>query len=353
MPGTSGIEAGMTTEPAQNPGGGKGHLLVTGGAGYIGSHVALACLEAGYRVVVLDSLSAGHPSMVPTACHFIEGDVGDRDTVRTVLAEHPINAVVHLAASISVPESMRDPLRYYRNNTAASASLIQTCVDAGIGQFVFSSTAAVYGAPDIIPVSESAPTLPVNPYGRSKLATEWALRDTAAAHDFRYVALRYFNVAGADPHGRAGPHTGGATHLITVACEAAVGLRDHITVFGTDYSTADGTCVRDYIHVSDLAGAHLAALDDLEAGGTSRVLNCGYGTGHSVREVLEAVQAESGIRLDIREGERRAGDPPALVADTRQIHEALRWTPRHDDLRSIVRSTLAWSEASLRAGKPE
>ena len=322
--------------------------LVTGGAGYIGSHVVLAFREAGYPVVVLDDLSAGRRAAVPDEVPFVEGNVGDADTVRRVLAEYRIGAVVHLAARASVPESMRDPLRYYHNNSGASAALLRACVASGVQRFVFSSTAAVYGVPRVIPVTEEAPTVPINPYGRSKLATEWALRDTAAAHDFRYVALRYFNVAGADPKGRAGQSSPDAGHVITVACRAVVGGGGPVTVFGADYDTKDGTCVRDYIHVSDLADTHVAALRDLEQGGGCRVLNCGYGGGFSVREVLDTVAAEAGGGLEIREGPRRAGDPPTLVADVSRIRAAWRWSPRHADLAAIVRTALSWEEKLAR-----
>ena len=321
----------------------KEPVLITGGAGYIGSHVVLAFRGAGYPVVVLDDLSAGRRAAVPDEAAFIEGDAGDLDTVGAVLAEHRVAAVVHLAASISVPESMRDPLRYYRNNSGASAALIRACVADGVERFIFSSTAAVYGAPRVIPVAEDAPTAPVNPYGSSKLVTEWTLRDTAAAHDFRYVALRYFNVAGADPGGRAGQSAPESEHLITVACRAVAGQeRRPVTVFGTDYDTKDGTCVRDYVHVSDIADAHVAALRALEEGGGCRVLNCGYGRGFSVREVLETVAAEAGVSLDVREGPRRAGDPPVLVADVSRLRAERRWSPRHDDLAVIVRTALSW-----------
>ena len=326
----------------------KEPVLITGGAGYIGSHAVLAFREAGYPVVVLDHLSTGHRAAVPGDVAFVEGDISDLDTVVDILAEYRITAVVHLAASASVPESVRDPLLYYRNNSSASATLIRACVDGGVRRFIFSSTAAVYGIPREIPVSEDAPTAPINPYGSSKLVTEWTLRDAAAAHDFRYVALRYFNVAGADPKGRAGQFGRNAAHLIKVACAAAVGLHDHVAVFGTDYDTADGTCVRDYIHVSDLADIHVAALRDLETGGGSRVFNCGYGRGFSVREVLETVRAVAGVSLDVREGPRRAGDPPALVADTPRIREALQWSPRYDDLDFIVRTALSWERKLAR-----
>ena len=327
----------------------KRPLLVTGGAGYIGSHAVLAFREAGWPVVVLDDLSTGLRSAVPAGAVFVEGDAGDAATTGAVIAEHGVGAVVHFAGSVSVPESVADPLKYYRNNSAASASLIRACIEGGVTRFVFSSTAAVYGEPVVLPVSEDATPAPINPYGRSKLVTEWMLRDTAAAHDFRYAALRYFNVAGADPAGRAGQSTCNATHLVKVASEAAVGLRDGVTVFGDDYGTPDGTCVRDYIHVSDLASAHVAALGDLEAGGASRVLNCGYGRGFSVREVLETVQAEAGTQIKVHHGPRRAGDPPILIADPSRLRAALRWSPGHDDLGVIVRTALAWESKQARS----
>lgn len=319
-------------------------LLITGGAGYVGSHAVLAFREAGYPVVVLDDLSTGYRSAVPDGAAFVEGDAGDPARVGAVVAEHGITTVAHFAASASVPESVADPLKYYRNNTAAGANLIQACIAGGVKRFVFSSTAAVYGIPAAVPVSEDAPTAPINPYGSSKLAIEWMLRDAAAAHDFRYAALRYFNVAGADPAGRAGQSTRGAAHLIKVASEAAVGARSGVTVFGNDYGTPDGTCIRDYVHVSDLAEAHVAVLRDLENGGGSRVFNCGYGRGFSVREVLETVREEAGIALDVRHGPRRAGDPPALVSDVSRLRAALGWSPRHDDLRFIVRTALSWEK---------
>ena len=320
-------------------------LLITGGAGYIGSHAVLALQEAGYRVVVLDDLSTGFRSAVPDGAAFVEGDAGDADTVGALIAEHGVSAVVHFAGSALVPDSVADPLKYYRNNSAVGASLIQACLAGGVKRFVFSSTAAVYGIPAAVPVGEDAPPAPINPYGTSKLVVEWMLRDTAAAHaGFRYAALRYFNVAGADPHGRAGQSSRRATHLIKVASEAAVGVRPGVTVFGTDYDTPDGTCIRDYIHVTDLADAHVAVLRDLEGGGGSRVLNCGYGRGFSVREVLETVECEAGVTLDVREGPRRAGDPPALVSDVSRLGATLGWTPRHDDLRFTVRTALAWEK---------
>ena len=317
-------------------------LLLTGGAGYVGSHAALAFLEAEYPVVVLDNLATGTRSAVPPEATFVEGDAGDSGAVGALIARHSIAAVVHFAGSVVVPESVVDPLKYWHDNAVASAHLIRACVAGGVRRFVFSSTAAVYGIPAAVPVTEDMPAAPINPYGSSKLMVERMLRDTAAAHAFRYTALRYFNVAGADPHGRTGQIGRNATHLVKVACQAATGGREGVSVFGTDYDTPDGTCVRDFIHVSDLAAVHVAALRGLEDGGASGVLNCGYGRGFSVREVLEAVQAEAGVTLEVTDAPRRAGDPPRLVADPARLRAALDWRPRHDDLRFIVRTALAW-----------
>ena len=317
-------------------------LLVTGGAGYIGSHVVLAFREVDYPVVVLDDLSTGHRDAVPDDVAFVEGDAGCQETVSRIIADSRIAAVIHLAGSTSVPESVSDPLRYYHNNSGASADLIHACVRGNVKRFIFSSSAAVYGNPEMNSVSEDAPTIPINPYGSSKLVTEWMLRDTAAAHDFRYIALRYFNVAGADPAGRAGQSSRNSVHLIKVACEAVVGVRRHVTIFGTDYDTVDGTCVRDYIHVTDLATAHVAALRRLEDGGGNCVLNCGYSRGFSVREVLDAVQGTSRTPFDVLEGPRRAGDPAMLVADASRILKTLGWSPRYDDLGAIVQTAVSW-----------
>ncbi len=319
----------------------KHPLLITGGAGYVGSHAVLAFRDAGYPVVVLDDLSTGRRSALPDDVIFVPGDAGCADTI---IAEHRIATVIHFAGSVVVPESVTDPLKYYRNNSSASVNLIRACVKHGVRQFIFSSTAAVYGSPNAIPVTEELPTLPISPYGRSKLMTEWVLRDTSMAHDFRYLALRYFNVAGADLQGRTGQSTPNATHLIKVAAEAAVGLRDQVTVFGSDYDTPDGTCVRDYIHVSDLATAHVAALRYLEDGGSSCVLNCGYGHGFSVREVLQAVQEQTGSVADVRDGRRRAGDPPILLADASRLRATLDWSPCYDDLATIIRTAVAWEK---------
>ncbi len=322
-------------------------VLITGGAGYIGSHAVLAFLEAGNGVVVLDDLSSGRRAAVPGDVTFVEGDAGDGALVGELILRHGIGAVVHFAGSIVVPESVADPLKYYRNNTCASRNLIAACIAGGIGRFIFSSSAAVYGTPDRVPVAEDTPPAPINPYGASKLMTEWMLRDAAAAHGLDYVALRYFNVAGADPSGRAGQSTPNATHLIKVACEAATGQRPFIEVFGEDYDTPDGTCIRDYIHVSDLAAAHVDALQAPRGAGGGLVLNCGYGRGFSVREVLVAVEREAGVKLDVRSAARRAGDPPALVADASAIRESLGWRPQYDDLATIVRTALEWERNLL------
>lgn len=317
-------------------------VLITGGAGYIGSHAVLAFREAGYAVAVVDNLSTGRREAVPEGVAFFEGDIGEQARMEALLETQQISSVIHFAGSLIVPESVERPLSYYRNNTAASRDLMDACVKADVRRFIFSSTCAVYGIADRLPLSEDSPTNPINPYGRSKLMTEWMLRDAGTAHGLASVSLRYFNVAGADPKGRAGQSTPKATQLIKVACEAAVGLRDGVTVFGEDYDTPDGTCIRDYIHVSDLADAHVAALGYLESGGESRVLNCGYGHGFSVRQVLDTVQQVAGRDLPIRPGPRRAGDPPALFADVSRIREVLGWRPARDDLDDIVASALRW-----------
>jgi UDP-glucose 4-epimerase len=324
-------------------------VLVTGGAGYIGSHVVWALLQAGYGVVVIDNLSTGVRAQVAPDAAFVQGDIGDRDLLDRVMTEQGITAVMHFAGSIVVPESVAQPLAYYRNNTINSHGLIDACVRNGVGAFIFSSTAAVYGMPERLPVFEEAPTAPINPYGSSKLMTEWMLRDAAHAHPLRYVALRYFNVAGADPQGRTGQSTPAATHLIKVASEAALGQRAEVVIFGEDYDTPDGTGIRDYIHVTDLAEAHVLALDHLLAGKDSMVLNCGYGHGYSVREVLRAVEAAAGAPLPIRVGPRRPGDPAALVAGAEQIRGQLGWVPRLDHLPTIVESALAWEKRRLAA----
>ena len=319
-----------------------GKVMVTGGAGYIGSHAVLALLDAGYKVVVVDNLVTGFAWAVDARATLVEMDVADA-RVADVLREHRVAAIMHFAGSVVVPESVGDPLKYYRNNTAATRSLLESAVAAGVPHFIFSSTAATYGTPERVPIAEGDPTAPINPYGQSKLMTEAMLRDVAAAHPLNYCALRYFNVAGADPEGRSGQSTVGATHLIKIAVEAATGKRDAVSVFGTDFATADGTGVRDYIHVSDLAAAHVAALELLVAEPTrSHTLNCGYGRGFSVLEVLDAVDRVTNMTIARRMEPRRAGDPAELVADNRAILSRLPWRPARDDLDTIVTDALAW-----------
>jgi len=326
-------------------------VLVTGGAGYIGSHAALALLDAGWPVVVIDDLSTGFDWAVPAGAAFAKGDVADRALVGRLIDEHGVGAVMHFAGSLIVPESMTNPLKYHENNTAKSRRLIETVWLGGVRHFLFSSTAAVYGIPDQVPVAEDAPTEPINPYGRSKLMVEQMLADVAAAHEINYCAMRYFNVAGADPDGRAGQSTEGATHLIKVAVEAAVGKRDHVDIYGTDYDTPDGTGVRDYIHVSDLAAAHVRALERLIAAPAENMtLNCGYGRGFSVLEVLDSVDRVTNRRIERRTTLRRAGDPPALIADNRKILAALDWRPARDDLDTIVADALAWERGCAARG---
>lgn len=321
----------------------EGTVLVSGGAGYIGSHAVLALLDAGWRVVVIDNLTTGFDWAVDRRATLVRGDIEDDGLVRATMRDHGAVAVMHFAGSIIVPESVSDPLKYYRNNTVASRALIESAVVSGVKHFIFSSTAATYGMPEVVPVSEASPTIPINPYGTSKLMTEMMLRDVAHAHDFNYCALRYFNVAGADPQGRTGQSTAGATHLIKIAVEAATGKRDHVNVFGTDYDTPDGTGVRDYIHVSDLAAAHVAALDLLIAEpGASHTLNCGYGRGYSVLEVLDAVDRVTNLTIERRFAERRLGDSGELVADNSAILRTLPWRPQRNDLDLIVTDALAW-----------
>src|SRR5262245_59535427 len=319
-------------------------VLVTGGAGYIGSHMALELLDAGERTVVLDDLSTGLAQAIPSQAELVEGDVGDQGLVRRIIETHAVTSIVHLAGSVVVPDSVADPLGYYLNNTVKSRALIEVAVRCGVRHFIFSSTAAVYGMTGDQPVAEDAPTAAISPYGASKRMTEIMLADAARAHDIRYVALRYFNVAGADPQGRAGQSTSRATHLIKVACEAALGKRTHIQVFGTDYPTRDGTCIRDYIHVTDLTRAHLLALRHLRSNGGSEILNCGYGRGYSVLEVIDAVKRVSARDLDVRLGPRRPGDPPIVIAKTDRIRKLLGWIPKHDKLDAIVSPALRWEE---------
>ncbi|AGH48383.1 UDP-galactose 4-epimerase [Sphingomonas sp. MM-1] len=318
-------------------------VMVTGGAGYIGSHAVLALADAGWRVVVLDNLVTGFRWAVDPRAAFVEGAIEDMALVGRIIADHGVGAILHFAGSVVVPESVADPLKYYRNNTAATRSLLESAVAGGVRHFIFSSTAATYGIPESIPIREDAPKAPINPYGASKLMTERMLADVAAAHPMNYGALRYFNVAGADPGGRSGQSTTGATHLIKVAAEAVTGQRDHVAVFGTDYATPDGTGVRDYIHVSDLADAHVHALEALIAAPTeSFTLNCGYGRGYSVLEVLDAVDRATNRPIERRMLPRRPGDPDALVADNAAILARLPWRPKRDDLDVIVADALRW-----------
>jgi UDP-glucose 4-epimerase len=320
-----------------------GVVLVTGGAGYIGSHAVLALLDAGWKVVVVDNLVTGFDWAVDKRAKLVVAAIDDDAVVRRTLRDEGVAAVMHFAGSVVVPESVSDPLKYYRNNTAASRSLIESCVAEGVKHFIFSSTAATYGIPEQVPVREDSPKSPINPYGMSKLMTEFMLRDVAAAHPINYCALRYFNVAGADPQGRSGQSTAGATHLIKIAAEAATGKRPAVSVFGTDFATPDGTGVRDYIHVTDLAAAHVDALDLLIARPEeSHTMNCGYGRGFSVLQVLDAVDRVTNRTIERRMEGRRAGDPDALVADNSKILATLPWRPKHDDLEGIVKDALAW-----------
>ncbi|WP_150290350.1 UDP-glucose 4-epimerase GalE [Sphingobium estronivorans] len=321
----------------------KPTVLVTGGAGYIGSHAVLALRDAGYGVVVIDNLVTGFRWAVPGDVAFVQGDISDQPLVQQTLRDHAVKAVMHFAGSVVVPESVENPLKYYHNNSAKTRDLIESVVTVGVPHFIFSSTAATYGIPEESPVRETTPQRPINPYGMSKLMTEYMLRDVSAAHPMNFCALRYFNVAGADPAGRTGQSTAGATHLIKVAVEAALGKRGHVSVFGTDFDTPDGTGVRDYIHVSDLAAAHVLALEALMARPEQNyLLNCGYGRGFSVLEVLDAVDRVTNLKIDRRMEGRRAGDPDALISDNRAIMDAFPWTPRYADLDQIVTHALAW-----------
>lgn len=323
-------------------------VLVTGGAGYIGSHMVLELAGRGEEVVVLDDLSTGFSWAVPAGVELVVGDVGDAALVSRLVAERGITEIVHFAAKIVVPDSVADPLGYYLGNTVKTRALIEAAIAAGVRRIIFSSTAAVYGEPGVEVIAESVPTAPINPYGRSKLMSEWMLADAARAHGITYTALRYFNVAGADPHGRSGQSSLKATHLIKVASQAAAGERGGMEIFGTDYPTADGTCIRDYIHVTDLAGAHWAALQRLRAGGGSLTLNCGYGRGYSVMEVVEVVKRVSGVDFPVKLSPRRPGDPAALVAGAERIRSELGWTPQLDDLETIVRHALDWEKGLAR-----
>ncbi|MEK1888686.1 MAG: UDP-glucose 4-epimerase GalE [Phyllobacterium sp.] len=320
-------------------------VLVTGGAGYIGSHMVWELLDAGDSVIVLDRLSTGFDWAVPREAKLIVGDIADQSLVRQTIERNYVDAVIHFAGSVVVPDSVRDPLTYYENNTCKSRALIEAVIKSDVKNFIFSSTAAVYGDAGMKPVTEDGATLPESPYGFSKLMTEWMLRDTAAAHDFHYTALRYFNVAGADTKGRTGQSTRGATHLIKVACETALGKRPYMEIFGHDFPTPDGTCVRDYIHVSDLVAAHRLALERLRAGGSSMVANCGYGRGFSVKEVIESVERVHGSPIDARLTVRRPGDAASVVADSTKARLDLGWQPKLDDLDTIVDSALRWEKA--------
>lgn len=321
-------------------------ILVTGGAGYIGSHTVRQLGEAGEQIVTLDNLSKGNKKAVLHG-DFVQGDTGDRDLVAKLLTDYDIDTVIHFAAHTVVPESVSDPLKYYWNNTCSTRNLLEQCQIHGVKNFIFSSTAAVYGIPESGYASEDTPTAPINPYGTSKLMTEWMLRDLSLASDLNYVALRYFNVAGCDPQGRIGQSTPNATLLIKVAAEVAVGKREKLYVFGTDYDTDDGTGVRDYIHVEDLADAHLKALDYLRDGGKSTILNVGYGHGYSVREVIDSVNRVNGKDISVEEQPRRAGDPPMLISIADAIRKKLGWTPRYDDLDVIVKTALEWEHKLL------
>jgi UDP-glucose 4-epimerase len=326
-------------------------VLVTGGAGYIGSHAVLALRDAGWPVVVIDNLVTGFRWAVPEGVSFVEADVGDAKAVSAAITDHQIGAIMHFAGSVVVPESVENPLKYYRNNTANSRSLIECAVSGGVKHFIFSSTAATYGIPESVPVREESPKRPINPYGMSKLMTEFMLADVASAHPINYCALRYFNVAGADPKGRTGQSTAGATHLIKVAVEAATGKRASVSVFGTDFATPDGTGVRDYIHVSDLAAAHVLALEKLvDDPMASHTMNCGYGRGFSVNEVLDSVDRVTNLKIERRLEGRRAGDPDALIADNAHILATLPWRPAHDDLDTIVKDALAWERRLAERG---
>ncbi len=319
-------------------------ILVSGGAGYIGSHMVHALVDAGEPVVVLDNLSTGFRAALPESVPLFIGDAGDQTLAASIIDVHQVTAIIHFAGSIVVPDSLRDPLGYYQNNTMNTRALIEAAVKGGVKQFIFSSTAAVYGNPIALPVREDAATKPMSPYGTSKLMSEIMLHDVAAAHDMRYVILRYFNVAGADPYLRTGQSTPAATHLIKVGIETALGMRPKLDVYGTDYPTPDGTCIRDYIHVSDLARAHSAALAHLRNGGPAMTFNCGYGHGYSVLEVISAIERVAGRRLPVQMVDRRPGDPASIVADVSRIRSTLDWTPQFEDLDTIVSHAIAWEQ---------
>lgn len=326
-------------------------VLVTGGAGYIGAHMTLALLDAGEHVIVLDNLVTGFEWAVDPRAIFVCGEAGDMELVARLIVEHDITDIIHFAGSVVVPDSVSDPLSYYANNTSASRNLIEAAAAKQVKRFIFSSTAAVYGMAGNAPVSEDASLAPLSPYGRSKLMTEWMLADIAATGALDFGVLRYFNVAGADPQGRVGQSTANATHLIKAACQAALGVRTRLDIFGTDYPTPDGTCVRDYIHVTDLVNAHCVVLGHLRAGKGSVTLNCGYGRGTSVREVIDTVKSVSGVDFDVREAGRRPGDPPSIVASACRLRAELGWEPKFDDLESIVLSAWEWEQLLLTQNK--
>ncbi len=321
-------------------------VLVSGGAGYIGSHMVLELLDSGHQPIILDDFSTGHERLVPSGVPLFRGNVGDRLLVDKICKSFPVDIVAHFAASIVVSESVANPLKYYLNNTVNTTRFVAACADAGVNRFVFSSTAAVYGNQDISPINEDATTKPENPYGTSKLMSERVLRDSAAAIGASYVILRYFNVAGADPKGRSGQLSQPATHLIKIAIETAVGKRTAMQVYGNDYPTPDGTCIRDYIHVSDLVAAHMSALYHLHGGGSSLIANCGYGHGVSVREVLNVVEAVAGCPIEVTDTARREGDSAVLVADSTKLRKDLCWRPQYNDLRQIVNDALTWERAN-------
>ncbi len=319
-------------------------VLVTGGAGYIGSHMVLALCDAGEKVIIIDNLTTGFEWAIDSRATFIKGNAGDVDLVLKAIQEHDINEIIHFAGSIIVPESVSDPLKYYENNTCVTRNLLQAALKGDVQHFVFSSTAAVYGMVGIEPVDEDNSLNPASPYGRSKLMSEMMLADVSAAHPLTFGALRYFNVAGADPKGRSGQSSPNATHLIKIATQTALGQRDHIDVYGSDYNTPDGTCVRDYIHVSDLINAHILLLKYLRDGGQSNIMNCGYGQGYSVNQVIDMVKSVSGIDFNVRHVDRRAGDPDAIVAASKKLKSLVGWQPEHDDLEKIIKSALAWEK---------
>jgi len=328
----------------------KSPVLVTGGAGYIGSHVVLSLREIDYPVVILDDLSTGQRQAIPDDCEFVLGNAGDQSLLPQVFKDYNIDSVMHFAGSIIVEESVQEPIRYYKNNTLVSMRLIESCIREKVGNFIFSSTAAVYGDSAAVPISESSALAPLNPYGHSKAMIEQILKDAAHASSLNYIALRYFNVAGADPQRRTGQRSKQSTHLIKIACETALGKRDQITIFGDDYATPDGTCIRDYIHVSDLASAHVKALEYLQSSEESLVLNCGYGEGYSVRQVLDTLQLIIGSSINILQGRRRPGDAAELVADNTRLRSILAWKPEYNDLKTIIYDALEWERIYSDAG---